>query len=366
MNRVLYVIGQLEPGGTENQLLLLAKGLDRTKFSPLVVALRGGTLADDFRNNNIDLIVIGEGGKLSKMASLAKIIRNVSPSIIHAYDYALNYAVPAGLLTNSRCIIAARRLAPQFIRGPRKTLDSLTLRMSRMVMVNSKAVLSYVVKQLGVKSTKCRLIYNGCNLDDDPSLFIKREKSDFFKIVCVANLRAQKRHDVLIEAFHKVCRALSQRGLSSELWLVGMDFNGAQASLEKIINRDKEIAGKVVFCGYRKDVNKILQKCDVAVLASDYEGLPNAIIEYMAVGLPIVATDVSGTNELIIDNKTGILIAPREPGLLAEGLLKVLLDAVLAERLGTAAKKWAHENLSVERMVSETQAVYEEILDNCK
>jgi glycosyltransferase involved in cell wall biosynthesis len=95
----------------------------------------------------------------------------------------------------------------------------------------------------------------------------------------------------------------------------------------------------VHFLGFRSDVAEVLNAFDVFVLPSLYEGLPNAVLEAMACGLPVVATKVDGTPEAVIDGQSGILVPPADPKRLEEALVRVLSDAPLRRRLGRGARK---------------------------
>jgi glycosyltransferase involved in cell wall biosynthesis len=122
------------------------------------------------------------------------------------------------------------------------------------------------------------------------------------------------------------------------------------------------LGGRVTFLGLRHDVPDLLAASDVLALTSLYEGLPNVVIEAMAMGAVAVATDVGGTAELVQHEVTGLLVQPRDVDGIAMAIRRVLDDGVLAARLATAARAFVECELSVETMVARTMRVYDERL----
>jgi glycosyltransferase involved in cell wall biosynthesis len=117
------------------------------------------------------------------------------------------------------------------------------------------------------------------------------------------------------------------------------------------------------FLGRRSDIPELLASCDIAVLPSRAEGLPNAVLEYMAAGLPTIATRVGGNAELIEDGVTGLLVPAENSEALAAALRRLLRDPELAQRLAASGQKIAVENYSFERLIREVDMLYTELLD---
>ena len=122
------------------------------------------------------------------------------------------------------------------------------------------------------------------------------------------------------------------------------------------------LVSKVLLTGERDDIPEILAASDIFVLPSDWEGLPLTIIEAMMAGLPVAATRVGGVPELVEDGVTGYLVPPQDSHALAEALRKLLADPALRRRMGKAGRRRALEQFSLDRMLRETQAVYESVL----
>ncbi len=117
-----------------------------------------------------------------------------------------------------------------------------------------------------------------------------------------------------------------------------------------------------MFLGRRSDIPDVLASCDIAVLPSRAEGLPNAVLEYMAAGLPTIASRVGGNAELVQDGVTGLLVPPEDSSAIAAALLRLLRDPELSRRLAESGKKMAVESYSFERLIREVDALYTELL----
>jgi glycosyltransferase involved in cell wall biosynthesis len=119
--------------------------------------------------------------------------------------------------------------------------------------------------------------------------------------------------------------------------------------------------GKVKFLGFRDDIPELLQELDIFVLPSLSEGLPLSALEAMAAGKPVVATDVGGTHEAVIDRHTGLLVPPEDPQALSEGILCLLRQPELAKIFGDAGRKRVEQIFSLETMIKRYEELYDEL-----
>lgn len=126
---------------------------------------------------------------------------------------------------------------------------------------------------------------------------------------------------------------------------------------------ENRLQRKVILTGEREDIPEILAVSDLFILSSRWEGLPRSIIEAMMAGLPVVATSVGGVPELVEDGVTGFLVPREDPEALAEAIRKLLADEDLRQRMGQAGREKALREFSLDRMLAQTQEVYEEILE---
>ncbi len=169
---------------------------------------------------------------------------------------------------------------------------------------------------------------------------------------CVADLFDVKRHVDLIDAFAQVRAEIPQ----ARLVLIG---DGPLRSAIEKRARDRRITDAVHLLGSRKDIDALLPALDLFVLASDTEGMSNAILEAQACGLPVIATEVGGNTDLV-DSTCGQLVAPRDPDALAAAMLALLRDADLCKRMGVAARDRVTSKHSLEAMAHAYASLYRE------
>lgn len=170
----------------------------------------------------------------------------------------------------------------------------------------------------------------------------------------VANFKAAKDHANLLHAAAKVREELPE----ARFVLVG------QGPLEQPTRRlaaELGLDGTVVFAGFRTDAPRLAAAFDVFTLSSTYEGLPIALIEAMALGKPVVVTGVGGTPEVVSDGAQGVVVPPRDPAALADGLLRLLRDAGLRTRMGALARERAFD-FDIRKAVRRMEQVYAELL----
>jgi glycosyltransferase involved in cell wall biosynthesis len=173
-------------------------------------------------------------------------------------------------------------------------------------------------------------------------------------VVCVANFRAQKRHDVLLDAFARV----QGRVPEARLVLAG---DGPLLGETKERARRLGLGESVEFLGPVGDIWSLLADSHVFALTSDYEGLPVALVEAMAAGLPVVATAVQGNTDLVRAGETGFLMPPGDASACAEHLVTLLRDPALQSGMGEAASKTA-QDWTMERCVDRYFELYEELI----
>lgn len=187
--------------------------------------------------------------------------------------------------------------------------------------------------------------------------FLRREfrfEREDFLVGIVAALEDHKGHTYLIEA----ARTIKLRAPKVKIIVVG------KGSLEMELDqqaRELRVEDLVFFLGFREDIPRILASLDLFVLSSHLEGLGTSIMDAMASKLPVVATEVGGIPEVVAHNETGLLVPPRNPGALAEAILRLYHDKSLAARLGKRGYEVVHEKFSAEAMARRVIAIYENI-----
>jgi glycosyltransferase involved in cell wall biosynthesis len=214
-----------------------------------------------------------------------------------------------------------------------------------------------------VPKSRVEWVGNGIALDrftaaaaDDRAAAPAREPGRPVVITCVARMEPVKNHTLLFEA----AVLLRQRGHRFVLWLVGGGEGRARCERQVA---ELGLAGHVRFLGYRNDIPDVLGQSDVGVLTSLKEGIPRAAIEAMAAGLPMVATRVTGTREVVRDGETGFLVDVGEPAALANALARLIDDPALRERMGARGREVARAEFDEALIVRRLERVYRASLE---
>ena len=226
----------------------------------------------------------------------------------------------------------------------------------------SHAAAHHLTATKKVPKSKISVIHNGRDLDRFGPTDTQRRIAtraalglrDEPAILTLARLDDQKGHRHLIDAL-----AIAARHQPNLVALLA-----GEGALEHRLRAQCATLGltdRVRFLGYRRDVPELLEAADMVVLPSLYEGLPLVAIEALAAGRPMVATEVDGTPEVVIHERTGLLVPPANPVALAAAIERLLDNPELASRLAADGRKFAHENFAVQRQIEQTAALYSEL-----
>ena len=363
--RVCLLIGQLGLGGTEKQVVLLARGLlARGIDTRVLLMFEGGPRERALREAGVPVVRLGFTTRPGPymlpanalaFARLVRELRRSRPDVLHAFLFhSYVTAAPAARLAGVRVLVAGRRSLGDFKRDRRVLLavERLATRVTDLLVANAEAVAEDTRRHEGVPHAKITTVYNG--LPDSAFEPARPAVIDTEApvVLCIANLKPDKGHRFLIDAVAR----LRDQDLPCTLALVG--DGPERGALEEQAVR---LGVDVRFLGTRTDVESLLARAYVVALPSLHEGMSNAVMEAMAAGRPVVATDVGGTGELL--RGRGVLVPPADRDALADGLARVLRDATLAERLGAQARAWSLVHLHVDPMVDRHVQIYRELLE---
>jgi glycosyltransferase involved in cell wall biosynthesis len=216
-----------------------------------------------------------------------------------------------------------------------------------IVIANSRAAAVRLMEER-VPAHKITVIPNGLDLEAHQPRSTERPTR---RVAVVANLRPGKGHETLIDAAVEILRG--QPDATFEVIGDGSERKRLIALADR-----RQVRHAFTFVGQRDDVPARLAEADIFVLPSLSEALPNAVLEAMAAGLPVVTSEVGGIPELISDDRTGLLVPPGDAAALAAALLRVMNETGLAARLGQAARVAAETHYSFDRMVTAFDACY--------
>jgi glycosyltransferase involved in cell wall biosynthesis len=269
-------------------------------------------------------------------------------AIVHTAElYSNIFGLPSAALGDVPLRIGNRREI-----NPDKSTAQLVMQraaysVAHKVVANSRAAADRLILER-VPERKVALIANGLDFE---RVQPRQPGARLRKVIVVANLRREKGHDVLIDAAAEVLR----RFPDAEFEIVG---GGPELETLLAHAEARRVLHAFTFLGQRDDVPARLAAADIFVLPSRSEAFPNAALEAMAAGLPIVASGVGGIPELIADGTTGLLVPPGDAPAVADRLCRLMTDPGLASRLGAAARAEALARYSFDRMVAAFEALY--------
>ena len=370
--RVLYLVDTLNVGGTEKQMASAALHLHRSGHRMVVGCLREeGPLVETLRNGGVPVVAFPKGKTLLSLNGLYQMARLVcflvrhNFDVLHAYDLWANLlGVPAGRLAGTRVIISSRRYLAdlEWYTPLRNRIVRFIYRLSTRVVVNSKSVRQRLIDRDQVAPEKVRIIYNAVEVQRFAAAHEERLKmlpyfSEAARLIAVlANMYSRvKGHASLVSAARIVCKCEPH----AVFLLIG---DGPERPELEARVRDAGLANNVRFLGRRSDIPELLACCDLSVLPSEAEGFPNALLESMSAGLPVVATAVGGSKEIIENGRNGMLVPPGSSEKLAEAVLLLLEDSRLAKRLARAGQDDMQKYFSFDRLIGELDHLYKEPL----
>lgn len=369
--RITYVIGSLEIGGAERQLVRLVNGLDRRRFQPSLICLFGsGPLQTELdegitlacprlpslsRTSRHDAVTTA----IRLLGAVRREIRRQKPDIVHAYMMtAYVLAAVAGRAAGARLIIGARRGLVTHHEYPYRRWRLFARMANHLIdfhVCNSEAVRQLAVTQERIPIERTGVIYNGVDFDvrSEPVMMAPEwgVRPGEGCAAMVANFHAYKGHLDALAALTLVVRRYPR----FKLILFG---DGAERGSIERYRREHHLESNVVLAGARLDAASLLSAFDFTVLASSQESFPNALMESMARGVPVVATRVGGVPELVRDGIDGLLVQAGNPEQLATAMLELLDDAEKRRRMGEMGRARIRDDFSVKAMVAGTEDLY--------
>ena len=364
--RVLEFLTMLAIGGTERHVVDLVHGIDSRRFDVRLACMRrwGGFLEDlpEREIAEYDAGSLWNYRSLVLRRSLARDIRRSGTHIVHTYGFYANvFAIPAARLAGAPVVVASIRDTGELLGAAQKRVHRWVCRLADCVLANAEGVRQWLIAE-GYPQHRIRVIRNGIHLErfrrPAETGGLRREfgiPPDAAVIGVIARLERVKAIDVFLRA----AAAIGSR--FPKVWFVIVGDGTERQRLEREARR-LGFGNRLVFAGFRRDVPSALADLSISVLPSLSEGLSNTLLESMAAGVPVIATRVGGTPEIVEDGHTGLLVPPADPDTLARAMLLLLTRPELAAEFGAAGQERVARRFSVERMVHETEALYAKLL----
>lgn len=345
-------------------VLSLARALHEMGNYSVVGLLEHGWLDRKLKQAGLETVILQQHTRydLLCLRTLCNIVRRYNIDLIHSHEFMMNvYGTAAAVLSRIPVITTVHGKNYYWEKPRRRVAYRLTSHLSRMVTVCDD-LKRFLGQHLGISDRRITTIYNGIDLNQysrSPSpVSVSAVKQALLIpphspiIGTVGMLVPAKDHSTLLKA----ARHVIQHKPDAIFLLVGDGQLGAPLKAEA---HRLGIVNNLRFAGFTDHVTELLHITDVYVCSSRSEGLSLSILEAMAAGKPIVATNVGGNAELIVDEVTGFLVPSNEPERMAEKLILLLRDRTLARQLGASGQQRVYEKFSLERMVHSYRRLYE-------
>lgn len=359
--RIVLALESSGPGGAENVVLRLARALREQGDQPIVATLQPGWMTERAEALGVPVWIEPQrpGIDMAWVVRLARRLRRERVDVLHSHEFAMNSfgsaaallaRIPAVSTIHGRLWVADR---------PRRALAYRVLRrLGVPVVAVSEDLAGFLVTGLKLPRERLEVVHNGIPLPPEvlPADRARRRAAaraalgipaDLALVVAVGNLYPVKDHATLVRALARMPAAR-----------VAIAGRGDEEQPLRQLSAELGVADRLHLLGLRDDVESVFASADVFVQPSRSEGLPLAVLEAMASGLPVVASRVGGIPEAIVDGETGFLVPPGDPAALASALSRVLEAGDRGAALGAAGRERAAAEFSVERMTDRYRQLY--------
>lgn len=367
--RVLLFTDSFARGGTERQFVRLARGLDRSRYDLFIGCLhRSGPFLSEVESLGVSIVEFPINSFYNFQAArlfvrLVRFLHREQIQILHAFDfYTSVFAVPAARLAGVPVVLASRRELLN-LRSPwQRRAIRVACRLATRVIVNSSAAGRDLAGLESGSGRRIDVLPNCINLQEfEPKLSsqeVRRElglSPESLVIGALGNLRPEKDLETFLLAARDILNAIP----SAEFLVIG---DGPARNKLKRLADDLHLSESVHFLKERSDVPDLLATLDILVMSSYTESFPNAILEAMARGKPVVATNVGGIPELVEEAQTGFLVPARDPKAIAERVLYLCRDPARRLQMGRAARARVKSNFTVRDVTARLEDIYDRSL----
>ena len=368
---ILYVITSTNVGGTERALFELIKRIDRSRFNIHVCSLKKpGGFADRIKHSadGFYSLNLSESGGITALfnfpvalLSLMRLIHQIKPDIIHSFLFRANIlARLAGNAAKVKNIICAVRVIEAG--HPFKHLvDRLTSSQVKVYTAVSEAARDFTIKTLKLSPEKITTIQNGIDINTVCNSSPGDFTADGYKINIglVGRLDKQKGHVILLKAL----KLLISEHQNLQIYFFG---EGPEKQTLKTLVQKEQLNAYVLFMEPVEDIYSCISQMDMIVIPSLWEGLPNILLEAMALERPIIASRIDGITEVVKDKEEALLFEPGNEKQLAAATQTLIHDRALAQNIASKAKARVAGDFTMDSCVQKTEALYDRMLLDSK
>ncbi|MGN0646936.1 MAG: glycosyltransferase [Mogibacterium kristiansenii] len=350
--RIMQVIPLLDLAGAETMCENLTNSLIALDNDVIVVSLydHHSVVTERLEKNGVKIIYLGKksGLDLSVFTKLIKMFKKYKPDVVHSHIYAGKYAHIAALICRiPGKIYTVHSVARKEAGKINRHLNRFLFKCCNVVPVSlSKEIQKSVMNEYGLDSKKTPIVFNGIPIEN---CIEKKSYERNTEILHVGRFSPEKNHEALVRAI----AILVEKGYDIKLSLYG------KGELEKTIKGlvcQLHMENRIRFCGVTDHVYEVMNKHDIFVLPSIYEGMPMTLIEAMGTGLPILASNVGGIPDMIVHEKTGLLCDPSTEKI-AEELERLIKSSAERKMYGENAIKRS-KMFSANKMAKEYYEIY--------
>jgi glycosyltransferase involved in cell wall biosynthesis len=371
---LVLVVDDLGYGGAERQVVELANSMDCNRFDVHVCSLSDHVpLGNELIDSGHRLHIVKAMGRydFTVVPRLAYLLRKLKADIVHGYLFTAEIVCRlAGRLAGTKLVVGSERNADRAIRKRHILGLKLTHRSVDIIVANSNAGVESNRKIFGRRVSDYRVIHNGVDTNRfKPMNGTTVRQRLQLPLQCpvigvFANFKKQKNHAMLFRAFKLVLEDLPE----ARLLLVGDKIfsnksksNSYKAQLDRFID-DIMIRDQCVFLGHQKNTEFLYPTCDITALSSIHEGTSNALLESMACGVPVIATNVGDNKYIIKEGEVGYLVMIDDEVEMAYRMKSLLSNNALRKEMGRKARDWVQAKFSNKQLAKKMEAVYMEFL----
>ena len=368
---IAHVIYRLGVGGLENGLINLINQMPADKYRHIIICLKGSSsFRERLQRQDVEIVDLNkqEGQDWKSFLSFYRIMKQYQVDIVHTRNLGtIEYQVPAFLAGVKYRVHGEHGWDVFDPEGNNKKYQWLRRLLSPLIQIFiplSMHLEDYLLQKVRIPAKKIRRICNGVDIQkffpkndkqallDCPLVFDKKKTY----IGTVGRMHGVKDQITLVKAF--VLLMQEYPGLLGQIYLILVGEGPLKEQASKLL-KEHQLYEYAWLAGERKDIAEVMRILDIFVLPSQAEGISNTILEAMATGLPVIATEVGGTPELVINNETGFLVPPSNPEEMATALYRQISDPENRKQQGEKSLQRILENFSIEIMVNKYTEVYD-------
>jgi L-malate glycosyltransferase len=368
---VLQFIGSFHQGGSERQAVQLTRLLHEDKtFNVFLASMNNdGVLRQEVEKigftdiPEFKLTSFYDANFVKQIRRCAKFIKQNNIEIVHTHDFYTNiFGMFSASLAGVKTRIASKRETGSMRSNLQKLIEKQAFKLSHGIVVNAEAVKKYLISE-GISEQKINVIYNGLDLDRlQPKTTNRAEICDELGlpndenikfITLVANLRHEVKNQPM---FLRTAQKVVKKFPNAHFVIAG---EGNLLESLQTLTTELQITDNVHFIGLCRKVPELLSVSFACVLTSFNEGFSNSILEYMSACKPVVATNVGGASEAIIENETGFLVNSDDDKMMSQLLIELIKDEEKATKFGEKGRKFVEANFSCEAQLGKTIRLYQ-------